>query len=63
MSERIYFVGLDETSWNLILSFLRTVTKHPDEDISYVYSGILKEIEGQICSDDDEEDLISAPPD
>ena len=63
MSQRIYFVGLDETSWNLILSFLRNVAKHPDKDISYVYSDILKEIEGQICSDDHEEDLISAPPD
>ena len=61
MGQRIYFVGLDETSWNLILAFLRNVAEHPDKDVSYIYSLILKEIENQICSD--EEDPISAPPD
>jgi len=63
VSERIYFVGLDETSWNLILTFLRNVAEHPDEDVKYVFSDILKEVEDQICSDDHEEDPISAPPD
>ena len=61
MSERIYYVGLDEPSLELILSLLRHLSKNNDEDVSAVYGSILYAIEAQVCSD--EEDPISAPPD
>jgi hypothetical protein len=61
MSDRIYYVGLDETSWTLILSLLRYLSKMDDKEVSEAYGSILKEVENQICTDD--EDPISAPPD
>ena len=61
MSERIYYVGLDEPSLELILSLLRYLSKMDDKDVSEVYGSILYGIEAQVCTD--EEDPISAPPD
>ena len=62
MSERIYYVGLDEPSLELILSLLRYLSNNDDKDVSDVYGSILYAIEAQVC-EDDEEDPISAPPD
>ena len=61
MPKRVYYVGLDETSWTLILSLLRYLSSMDDKEVSEAYGSILKEVEEQICTD--EEDPISAPPD
>ena len=54
MSETIYFVGLDEVQWYIILDYLRTNSQHPDKDVAIVYTNLLECIEEQICTEDDD---------
>ena len=57
MSETIYFVGLDEVQWYIILDYLRTISQHPDKDVAIVYTNLLKCIEEQRCYDE-EDDIL-----
>ena len=54
MSQTIYFVGLDEVQWYIILDYLRTISQHPDKDVAIVYTTLLKCIEEQICTEEDD---------
>ena len=57
MSETIYFVGLDEVQWYIILDYLRTISQHPDKDVAIVYTNLLECVESQICYDE-EDDIL-----
>ncbi len=57
MSETLYYVGLNETQWYLILDYLRTNSQHPVEDVAIVYKNLLECIEEQICYDE-EDDIL-----
>ena len=57
MPNSIYFVGLDEAQWYIILDYLRTISQHPDEDVAIVYTNLLKCVESQICYDE-EDDIL-----
>tara|TARA_R100000458_G_scaffold40864_1_gene38446 strand:+ start:435 stop:614 length:180 start_codon:yes stop_codon:yes gene_type:complete len=54
MSETIYYVGLSETQWYVILDYLRTNSQHPFEDVAIVYKNLLECIEEQICTEEDD---------
>jgi hypothetical protein len=54
MSETIYFVGLDEVQWYIILDYLRTNSQHPDKDVAIVYTNLLECVESQICTEEDD---------
>lgn len=54
MTNTLYFVGLDEVQWYIILDYLRTNSQHPDEDVAIVYKNLLECIEEQICTEEDD---------
>ena len=54
MPKSIYFVGLDEVQWYIILDYLRTISQHPHKDVAIVYTNLLKCIEEQICTEEDD---------
>ena len=54
MTNTLYFVGLDEIQWYIILDDLRTNSQHPVEDVAIVYKNLLECIEEQICTEEDD---------
>ena len=57
MPEVLYYVGLNESQWYIILDHLRTISQHPDKDVGIVYTNLLECIEEQICYDE-EDDIL-----